>query len=93
HARREHGRQGAGVPLVEAMESVSGAVGNVVYGNATLKMRDDVTTGQSLTVSMNQTGLFPNMVVQIVSIGEESGSLDSMLAKVADFYEEEVDNA
>ena len=83
----------AGVPLVEAMDSVSGAVGNVVYGNAVLKMRDEVATGQSLTVSMNQAGLFPNMVVQMVSIGEEAGSLDSMLAKVADFYEEDVDNA
>ena len=83
----------AGVPLVEAMESVAGAVGNIVYGKAVLRMRDEVATGQSLTVSMNQAGIFPNMVVQMVAIGEEAGSLDSMLAKVADFYEEEVDNA
>lgn len=83
----------AGVPLVEAMESVAGAVGNVVYGKAVLKMRDEVATGQSLQVSMNQSGIFPNMVVQMVAIGEEAGSLDAMLAKVADFYEEEVDNA
>ncbi len=83
----------AGVPLVEAMESVAGAVGNVVYGAAVLKMRDEVATGQSLQASMNQSGVFPNMVVQMVAIGEEAGSLDTMLAKVADFYEEEVDNA
>jgi len=83
----------AGVPLVEAMESVAGAVGNVVYGKAVLKMRDEVATGQSLQASMNQSEIFPNMVVQMVAIGEEAGSLDTMLAKVADFYEEEVDNA
>ncbi len=83
----------AGVPLVEALESVAGATGSVVYGNAVLKMRDDVATGQSLQLSMRQQGLFPHMVIQMVSIGEESGSLDDMLAKVADFYEEEVDNA
>jgi len=83
----------AGVPLVEAMDSVAGAVGNVVYGNAVLRIRDDVATGISLTNAMRQTALFPNMVVQMVSIGEESGSLDSMLAKVADFYEQEVDDA
>ncbi len=83
----------AGVPLVEAMESVSGAVGNAVYRDAVLRMRDDVATGQSLQVSMQMTDLFPNMVVQMVGIGEEAGSLDAMLGKVADFYEEEVDNA
>jgi len=83
----------AGVPLVEAMESVAGAVGNVVYGNAVRNIRDDVSTGVSLMASMQQQNLFPNMVVQMVGIGEEAGSLDSMLGKVADFYEEEVDNA
>lgn len=83
----------AGVPLVEAMESVAGAVGNVVYGNAVLKMRDEVAGGQSLNVAMTQAGVFPNMVCQMVAIGEEAGSIDTMLSKVADFYEEEVDNA
>jgi type IV pilus assembly protein PilC len=83
----------AGVPLVEALESVSGATGNVIYGDAVLRMREDVATGQSLQLSMKQRNLFPNMVIQMVSIGEESGSLDDMLAKVADFYEEQVDNA
>ncbi len=83
----------AGVPLVEALESVSGATGNVIYSNAVLQMKDDVSTGQSLNLSMKLKGLFPHMVVQMVAIGEEAGSLDSMLGKVADFYEEEVDNA
>lgn len=83
----------AGVPLVEAMDSVAGAVGNIVYGNAIRRMRDEIATGTQLQASMRDTGLFPNMVVQMVSIGEEAGSLDHMLAKVADFYEEEVDNA
>jgi type IV pilus assembly protein PilC len=83
----------AGVPLVEAMESVAGAVGNVIYGNAVLRMRDDVSTGTQLNVAMRQTALFPNMVTQMAAIGEEAGSLDHMLGKVADFYEEEVDNA
>ncbi len=83
----------AGVPLVEAMESVAGAAGNVVYGDAILKMRDEIATGQQLQVSMRDTNLFPNMVVQMVAIGEESGSIDSMLGKVADFYEQEVDDA
>ncbi len=83
----------AGVPLVEALESVAGATGNVVYGDAVLKMREDVATGQSLQLSMQQQTLFPHMVIQMVSIGEESGALDDLLAKVADFYEEEVDNA
>lgn len=83
----------AGVPLVEAMATVAGAAGNVVYTNAILRMRDEIATGTTLTQSMRQTGLFPNMVVQLVAIGEEAGSLDAMLAKVADFYEEEVDNA
>ena len=83
----------AGVPLVEALESVAGATGNVVYSDAVLMMKDSVATGQQLTFAMNQTGLFPNMVEQMVAIGEESGALDSMLSKVADFYEQEVDDA
>ncbi len=82
----------AGVPLVEAMTSVAGATGNAVYADATLKMRDETATGMRLQQSMRNTGMFPNMVTQMVAIGEESGSLDHMLGKVADFYEEEVDN-
>jgi type IV pilus assembly protein PilC len=83
----------AGVPLVEALESVAGATGNIVYSDAVLRMREDVATGQSLQLTMKQQGLFPHMVIQMVAIGEESGALDDMLSKVADFYEEEVDNA
>ncbi len=83
----------AGVPLVEALESVAGAAGNAVYSDAILEIREQVATGQQLQQAMRQTGLFPHMVVQMVAIGEESGSIDSMLSKVADFYEEEVDNA
>ncbi len=83
----------AGVPLVEALESVSGACGNVVYETAVLKVRDEVATGQRLQRAMENTGLFPNMVNQMIAVGEESGSLDDMAGKVADFYEEEVDNA
>ena len=83
----------AGVPLVEAMDSVAGAAGNIVYSDAIYKMRDEIATGTQLQVSMRDTNLFPNMVVQMVAIGEESGSIDHMLAKVADFYKEEVDNA
>lgn len=82
----------AGVPLVEALVSVAGACGNILFYDGVMKMRDDVSTGQQLQFSMIQTGLFPNMVIQMVAIGEESGSIDSMLDKVADFYEEEVDN-
>jgi type IV pilus assembly protein PilC len=82
----------AGVPLVEALVSVAGACGNIIYYDALMKMRDDVSTGQQLQFSMTQAGLFPNMVIQMVAIGEESGSIDAMLGKVADFYEEEVDN-
>ncbi|MGH8476060.1 MAG: type II secretion system F family protein [Methylococcales bacterium] len=82
----------AGVPLVEALSSVAGATGNIVYGKAVLKMREEVATGQQLQLSMRQANLFPNMVIQMVAIGEESGALDSMLEKVADFFEEEVDN-
>lgn len=83
----------AGVPLVDAMDAVAGATGNVVYGNAVLKMKEDVSTGQQLQFAMKQANIFPHMVVQMVAIGEESGALDTMLSKVADFYEEEVDNA
>jgi type IV pilus assembly protein PilC len=81
----------AGVPLVEALESVAGATGNIVYEQGVLKMRDEVATGQRLQQAM--TELFPNMVIQMIAVGEESGSLDEMSAKVADFYEEDVDNA
>jgi type IV pilus assembly protein PilC len=83
----------AGVPLVEALESVAGATGNVVYGNAVMNMREGVTTGQSLQLTMEQEKVFPHIVIQMVAIGEESGALDTMLGKVADFYEEQVDNA
>ena len=83
----------AGVPLVESLESVAGATGNIVYQDAVMKMREDVATGQSLQLAMRQRNLFPHMVVQMTAIGEESGALDDMLGKVADFYEEEVDNA
>lgn len=83
----------AGVPLVEAMDSVSGAVGNVVYGEAVKRIRDEVATGTQLNVAMRNVNLFPNMVVQMTAIGEESGSIDIMLGKVADFYEAEVDDA
>jgi type IV pilus assembly protein PilC len=83
----------AGVPLVEALQSVAGATGNIVYENAVLRMRDEVATGQRLQRAMENTGLFPNMVNQMIAVGEESGSLDEMSAKVATFYEAEVDNA
>ena len=84
----------AGVPLVEAMDSVAGASGNRVFQKAILQIRDDISTGQQLQASMSQyPELFPNMAIQMVSIGEESGALDDMLAKVADYYEEQVDNA
>ncbi|MEO1594876.1 MAG: type II secretion system F family protein [Pseudomonadota bacterium] len=83
----------AGVPLVEALESVSGATGNIVYENAVLEMRDEVATGQRLQQSMENTELFPNMVIQMIAVGEESGQLDEMSGKVADFFEEDVDNA
>ncbi|WP_440026853.1 type II secretion system F family protein [Chromobacterium amazonense] len=83
----------AGVPLVEALDSVGGAAGNQVYAEATRRIQADVNTGSSLSFSMQRTDLFPNMVLQMTAIGEESGSLDQMLDKVAYFYEEEVDNA
>ena len=84
---------GAGVPLVESLDSVGGASGNVVYLDATKRIQTEVSTGTSLTVAMQNADVFPNMVTQMVSIGEESGSLDAMLSKVADFYEAEVDDA
>ena len=83
----------AGVPLVEALDSVAGATGNIVYEDAVKKMRDEVATGQRLQRAMENTGLFPNMVIQMIAVGEESGSLDEMSGKVATFYEAEVDNA
>ncbi len=83
----------AGVPLVEALDSVAGAAGNRVYYDATKKIQSEISTGTSLTVAMQNTNVFPNMVIQMTSIGEESGSLDSMLSKVADFFEAEVDDA
>lgn len=83
----------AGVPLVESLDSVGGASGNAVYLDATKKIQSEVSTGTSLTAAMENSNVFPNMVTQMVSIGEESGSLDQMLGKVADFYEAEVDDA
>jgi type IV pilus assembly protein PilC len=83
----------AGVPLVEALESVAGATGNIVYEVGVLQMRDEVATGQRLQQAMENSDLFPNMVIQMIAVGEESGSLDDMSAKVADFFEEDVDNA
>ena len=82
----------AGVPLIDALKSVAGATGNVVYEEATLKIRDSVATGIQLNSAMAQSGLYPSMLVQMAAIGEESGSLDEMLGKAADFYEEAVDN-
>jgi type IV pilus assembly protein PilC len=83
----------AGVPLVEALESVAGATGNIVYQQAVLQIREEVATGQRLQRAMEGTNLFPNMVIQMIAVGEESGSLDEMASKVADFYEAEVDDA
>jgi type IV pilus assembly protein PilC len=83
----------AGVPLVDALESVAGAAGNVVYRNASISIREDVMTGQQLAYSIKATDVFPIMIIQMVSIGEESGALDDMLDKCAIFYEAEVDNA
>lgn len=82
----------AGVPLVEALENVAGATGSMVYTQAVLKMRDDVSVGYPVNVAMKQVNLFPHMVVQMTAIGEEAGALDTMLLKVAEFYEEEVSN-
>lgn len=83
----------AGVPLVEALESVGGASGNYIYSEATKQIRAEISTGSSLTVAMQNANVFPNMVLQMISIGEESGQLDAMCSKVADFYEAEVDEA
>ena len=83
----------AGVPLVEGLDTVSGAVGNIVFKEAVQQVKDDVSTGHQLQLAMSQTNLFPHMVVQMAAIGEESGNLDAMLAKVADYYEQEVSNA
>ncbi|WP_376697478.1 type II secretion system F family protein [Wenzhouxiangella sp. EGI_FJ10305] len=82
----------AGVPLVEALKTVAGSTGNVVFEDATMQIREDVATGHSLQLAMQQTGLFPPMMIQMTAIGEEAGSLDAMLDKVANFYEEEVNN-
>ncbi|RIX48792.1 MAG: type II secretion system F family protein [Rhodocyclales bacterium GT-UBC] len=83
----------AGVPLVESLDSVGGAAGNYVYKLATKQIQSEVSTGTSLTNAMQNSNIFPNMVTQMVAIGEESGALDSMLSKVADFFEQEVDDA
>jgi len=83
----------AGVPLVESLESVAGAAGNYVYFEATKKIQNEVSTGTNLTAAMTNSGVFPSMVLQMTAIGEESGSLDAMLGKVADFFEQEVDEA
>src|SRR3954470_18736019 len=83
----------AGVPLVEALDSVAGAAGNYVYFAATKQIQSEVSTGTNLTAAMTNSGVFPNMVLQMTAIGEESGSLDAMLSKVADFFEQEVDEA
>jgi len=83
----------AGVPLVESLDAVAGAAGNSVYATATKRIQTDVSTGTSLTNAMMATHLFPNMVLQMVQIGEESGSLDAMLTKIADFFEREVDDS
>jgi type IV pilus assembly protein PilC len=83
----------AGVPLVEALETVAGATGSIVYNDAVMRIRDDVSVGYQLNVAMSQVGIFPHMVVQMTAIGEESGALDTMLLKVAEFYEQEVNNS
>ncbi|MBV1909661.1 MAG: type II secretion system F family protein [Kangiellaceae bacterium] len=83
----------AGVPLVEALTSAAGASGNALYRDAIIQIRNDVTTGMQMNMAMQSTGVFPNMVVQMIAIGEESGSIDAMLSKVADIYEQQVDDA
>nr|MBO2467285.1 type II secretory pathway protein [Xanthomonadaceae bacterium] len=83
----------AGVPLVEALDSVAGATGNLVYEKAVYRIRDDVAVGYPVNMAMRQTGLFPHMVIQMTAIGEEAGALDAMLFKVAEYYEQEVNNA
>lgn len=92
YARTLSTMSAAGVPLVDALESVAGACGNIIYYEAVMKIRDEVMTGEQLQFSMQKVGLFPHMMVQMVAIGEESGKIDTMLNKTADFYEEEVDN-
>lgn len=82
----------AGVPLVEALDSVAGATGNVVFRDAVNKVKQDVSTGMQLNFSMRSTGVFPSLAIQMTAIGEESGALDNMLDKVATYYEDEVDN-
>jgi type IV pilus assembly protein PilC len=82
----------AGVPLVESLESAAGTCGNRIYRDAVMQVREEVAIGQRLQFAIQESGLFPHMVIQMIAIGEESGALDSMLSKVADFYEEEVDN-
>ena len=82
----------AGTPLVEALDSVAGAVGNVVFEKAVISIQQEISTGTQLNKAMLNTGVFPNMAIQMTAIGEESGALDTMLGKVADFYENEVDN-
>ena len=83
----------AGVPLVEALDTVAGATGNIVYEKAVQRIRDDVSVGYQVNMAMKQVNLFPHMVVQMTAIGEEAGALDTMLFKVAEFYEQEVNNA
>src|SRR5690606_8294182 len=83
----------AGVPLVEALDTVAGATGNTVYEKAIFRIRDDVAVGYPVNLAMRQTGLFPHMVIQMAAIGEEAGALDAMLFKVAEYYEQEVNNA
>lgn len=83
----------AGLPLVDALNAVGGATGNLVYANATQKIKEDIASGQTLQMSVRHTNLFPNMIVQMIAIGEESGTLEGMLSKVADIYEQDVDNA
>ncbi|RUR07510.1 type II secretion system F family protein [Legionella sp. km772] len=83
----------AGLPLVEALKAVAGATGNIIFAKATDRIKEEVSTGQQMNIAMENTRLFPNMVIQMVAIGEESGALEKMLGKVADFYEEEVDAA
>ena len=83
----------AGLPLVDALKAVSGATGNIIFANATQSIKEEISSGQLLQKAMANTHIFPNMVIQMTAIGEESGTLESMLGKIADFYEEEVDNA
>lgn len=83
----------AGVPLIDALDACAGATGNVVYRNAVIQVKEDVSTGQQLQFAMRSTGVFPAMALQMTAIGEESGALDAMLEKVAIYYEDEVDNA